>query len=76
LPPNCNFRDITAYNNKFYVEVKKQVNLEVKEFKRQLKIKNIKNIDQLKLFLKDFIKSQNKQGFKNYFQKAYENLGI
>jgi transposase-like protein len=46
------------------------------ELKRQIRTQNIQNKKELIKFLELFIKKSSKKGFKNYFKKSYDLLGI
>lgn len=46
------------------------------ELKRQIKMKDIKNENELKIFIEMFIKRSQKDGYDRYFEKSYKNLGI
>jgi len=44
--------------------------------KRQIREENIMSKKSLRIFLDKFMKNTNKTGFKKYFKKAFDNLGI
>jgi transposase-like protein len=46
------------------------------ELKRQIKTENIKNESELRIFMKGFIKENNKKRYMGYFEKAYKLMGI
>jgi hypothetical protein len=46
------------------------------ELKRQIKRAYIKNKNELIIFMDRFVKQTNKKGFKNYFEKSYNLIGV
>ena len=46
------------------------------ELKRQIKIANIKNKNELIIFMDKFVKQTNKKGLKKYFEKSYNLIGV
>jgi hypothetical protein len=46
------------------------------ELKRQIKISKINNRNELNDFMKRFVKENNKKGYKGYFEKACNLMGV